>query len=129
MSGRVLNRISALSAALAVAFAVPAHAQDPTQAGYGGPQTEVGEVLGNFNAGGQDDVIPPPTNPTAPDGEQAPTPRVTTPTERGVDAPVPTASISQGELPFTGLDAGLVALAGIALLAGGFAMRRASRAS
>lgn len=38
-----------------------------------------------------------------------------------------TPTVSEGELPFTGFEAGMVALAGIALLGGGFAMRRVAR--
>ena len=126
MSGRVFTRIASLVAVLSLALALPAFAQtSPTTNAYGGQQ---GEVLGNFNGGGQDDVIPPPGNPTAPAGDDAPTPNPPTdrvPIERGVDAPTP--SVASGELPFTGLEAGLVALFGLALLGSGFAMRRASR--
>lgn len=45
----------------------------------------------------------------------------------GGDPPKPQAS-SGGELPFTGLDVGLIAIAGVSLLAMGFAMRRLTRA-
>lgn len=38
-----------------------------------------------------------------------------------------TPTVSEGELPFTGFEAGIVALAGMALLGGGFAMRRVAR--
>lgn len=115
-------RITTLVAIFTLALAVPAIAQtSPTTSAYGGQQ---GEVLGNFGGGGQDDVIPPPAGPA---GDEAPTPRDTTPVERGGDAPTPTPSVSSGELPFTGLEAGLVALAGLALLGSGFAMRRVSR--
>jgi len=34
-----------------------------------------------------------------------------------------TPTVSEGELPFTGFEAGMVGLAGLALLGGGFAMR------
>ena len=125
MSGRVLTRITSLVAVLSLALAVPAFAQtSPTTSAYGGQQ---GEVLGNFNGGGQDDIIPPPGTPTGPAGDKIPTPTDKVPTERGVDAPTPTPSVASGELPFTGLEAGLVALFGLALLGSGFAMRRASR--
>lgn len=41
----------------------------------------------------------------------------------------PQAQASQGgELPFTGLDVGFIAIAGVSLLAMGFAMRRLTRA-
>ena len=45
----------------------------------------------------------------------------------GGDPPQTQAS-SGGELPFTGLDVGLIAIAGVSLLAMGFAMRRLTRA-
>ncbi|MEJ7891212.1 MAG: hypothetical protein WKF94_01045 [Solirubrobacteraceae bacterium] len=50
-------------------------------------------------------------------------------TENGVaDASTTTTpTVSAGELPFTGFEAGMVALAGLALLGGGFAMRRMAR--
>jgi hypothetical protein len=125
MTGRAFIRTPALVAALVLALAAPAFAQStvsPTTDAYGGPQSQ---VLGNFGGGGQDDVVPPPA---APAGGEAPTPnapRTTTPVERGGDAPTP--SVSTGELPFTGFEAGLVALFGALLLGTGFAMRRASR--
>lgn len=40
------------------------------------------------------------------------------------DCATATPSVAAGQLPFTGFEAGLVALAGAALLGGGFAMRR-----
>ena len=124
MSARAFSKIAALVAILSLVLALPAFAQtSPTTSAYGGQQ---GEVLGNFGGGGQDDVIPPPA---APAGDEAPTnpgDKIpdTTPVERGT---TPTPSVAEGELPFTGLEAGLVALAGLALLGSGFAMRRASR--
>jgi hypothetical protein len=123
MHGRVITRITALVAILTLALALPAFAQtSPTADTYVGKQ---GDVLGNFDGGGQDDVVPPPAGPGTevvpnPPGDEP------TPTERGT-TPTPTPSVSKGELPFTGLEAGLVALAGLALLGSGFAMRRASR--
>jgi hypothetical protein len=126
MSGRGFTSFTALVAILVLAMAVPVFAQtSPAANAYGGQQ---GEVLGNFNGGGQDDVIPPPAE-TAPSGggQQPDTPQPTNavPTERGVDTPTP--SVSSGDLPFTGFEAGLVALAGLALLGTGFAMRRGTR--
>jgi hypothetical protein len=41
--------------------------------------------------------------------------------------PCTTATISSGNLPFTGFEAGLVALAGLGLLGAGFGMRRMTR--
>jgi hypothetical protein len=128
MSDRGITRFVALVAILVAAMAVPAFAQtSPTGDAYGGPQ---GEVLGNFNGGGQDDVIPPPAQPGPSGGGQAPTPPSVppTPVETGVDKP-PTPSVSEGSLPFTGFEAGLVALIGAALLGVGLAMRRGSRSA
>ena len=127
MTGRVFTRISALVAIFSLALALPAFAQttvSPTTDAYGGPQSQ---VLGNFDGGGQNDVVPPPAAPSAPASGEADTPSApaTTPTERGVDTPTP--SVATGELPFTGFEAGLVALFGALLLGTGFAMRRASR--
>lgn len=125
MSGRVFIRIPAVTAVLMFAIALPASAQTavtPTTDAYGGPQSQ---VLGNFGGGGQNDVIPPPAGPA---GGEVPAPtssRETTPVERGADVPTPT--VATGELPFTGFEAGLVALFGSLLLLTGFAMRRASR--
>lgn len=123
MSGRAIIRTPALVALLALVLAAPAVAQtSPTADTYGGKQ---GEVLNNFSGGGQEDVVP---GPGAPATDNAPTPpKKTTPVERGGDAPVPTPSVAKGELPFTGFEAGLVALFGALLLGSGFAMRRASR--
>jgi hypothetical protein len=41
--------------------------------------------------------------------------------------PCTTATVSEGDLPFTGFEAGIVALAGLALLGAGFGMRRMTR--
>ena len=55
MSGRAFIRTPALVALLVFAFAAPAAAQtSPTTDAYGGTQSE---VLGNFQGGGQDDVV------------------------------------------------------------------------
>jgi uncharacterized membrane protein len=124
MSGRVFTRISALAAILALALAAPVLAQSsPTADAYGGQQ---GQVLGNFSGGGQNDVVPGPAQ-TAPGSGQAARPRTVAvkPVERGTT--VAPAVVTKGSLPFTGFESGLVALAGLALLATGFAMRRASR--
>lgn len=123
MTRRGIARISTLTAIFILALAVPAGAQtSPTTDAYGGPQSQVlGDVVGG---GPQGDIVPPPTGPAT---EQVPDTRDTAPVERGADAPVPTPSVASGELPFTGLEAGLVALFGALLVGTGFAMRRASR--
>src|SRR5687768_11927558 len=69
MSGRAFTRIAALVAVLTFAFALPAAAQSPTTQTYAGEQ---GDVLGSFEGGGQDDVVPGPAAPAG-DGGEAPT--------------------------------------------------------
>jgi hypothetical protein len=125
MSGRAFIRTPALVALLVFAFAAPAAAQtSPTTDAYGGTQSD---VLGTFQGGGQDDVVP---GPGAPATDEAPTPpKNTVPVERGDTPPPATPSVATGELPFTGFEAGLVALFGALLLGSGFAMRRASRSA
>lgn len=128
---RALTKIPALTAVLVLAIALPAFAQtNPATQAYGGPQAQ-GEVLGNFNGGGQEDVVPPPAAPRGEEAAEPIKPSKAVPVERGVDAPVPataTPSVT-GQLPFTGFEAGLAALFGVMLLGTGFAMRRASRNS
>lgn len=119
---RTTFRIASLAAIALLALAAPAFAQTaPTQQVYGGDQ---GEVLGNFQGGGGEGIIPPPQNAPEVADEQgggAPDVAPTTRTERGA------APSTAGDLPFTGFEALLVALAGAALLGGGFAMRRVAR--
>jgi hypothetical protein len=43
--------------------------------------------------------------------------------------PCSVATVTTGDLPFTGFEAGLVALAGLALLGAGFGMRRMTRSN
>lgn len=88
-----------------LALASPAVAQQsPTQDAYGGVIAEV--------------VTPSkPTTPKPPAQQQA------------VQQSAPAAAQPSGALPFTGMQATLVLLAGAALLGGGFALRRATRSS
>ena len=66
-------------------------------------------------------ATPAPTQaPAAPAQSQAPAPTATP----APSAPAPPSG-SRRQLPYTGVDAGLVALAGAALLGAGFALRRA----
>ena len=51
-----------------------------------------------------------------------------TPSDREAGGTPATEAATGGELPFTGLDAALIALAGIALLGTGFALRRIQNA-
>jgi hypothetical protein len=129
MKSRVFTLIS-LIALVAALVAVPtASAQTPAQDVY----NPNGEVLDVVEGGGgnkpdidddggdeADEVC------AAADGRDAAGDAVA----YGSDADCAEAaeqSVSEGELPFTGFEAGLVGLAGVALLAAGFAMRRFTR--
>lgn len=99
-------------------FAAPATAQSVTQ-GYDetGVLGEIDESgnPGGGNLGGGDD---------APRGEVGEDDSSTTPRESGAAVPSQTAS---GELPFTGLESGLILMIGMALLGTGVVLRRTQR--
>jgi hypothetical protein len=123
MTGKKTSMVAALAAVVSLAFAAPTMAQTqvqtaPGQTVYTPPGT--GEVQGTIGGGGPSDIVPPPSAPSNQGGGATPT----TPVERGATPPAP-----GGDLPFTGFEAGLVALAGLALLGTGFALRRVSRSS
>jgi hypothetical protein len=120
ISSRVTTRICSLAAVLALSVGGTAMAQSttPAQTVYE-PTTEVLNVV---NGGGPADIVPGPG--AGGEGNANPTP---TRRESGGDAPTPVAATPSGDLPFTGFEAGLVALAGLALVGTGFAMRRMSR--
>jgi hypothetical protein len=109
--------ICLLAAVFALTLSATAFAQDPAQTVYN-PESEVLNVV---NGGGPADVVPGPGK--GGEGNAAPTP---TRHESGGNAPTPVAT-TPGNLPFTGFEAGLVALAGLALVGTGFAMRRVAR--
>lgn len=83
--------------------------QNPTQDGYGGV---LGEEVSNSDDGGGGSPPPPPAD----DDDEGVV--VTQAAEGG-----------GGSLPFTGLELGLVALAGFGLVTLGFVMRRSTRHS
>lgn len=116
MTGRVIPKIAALACVGALGISAPALAQSsPVTNVYGGDQ---GEVLGNFG-GGNGDVVPPAqTGPGV-----SVTPNTPVAIERG-SSPAPAAGST---LPFTGLEVGFVALAGLLLAGTGVAMRRMVR--
>ena len=122
ISPRVTTLICTLAAVFALSIGATAFAQDasPAQTVYN-PTTEVLNVV---NGGGPADIVPGPG--AGGEGNAAPTP---TRRESGGDAPTPVATTPSGNLPFTGFEAGLVALAGLALVGTGFAMRRMSRSN
>jgi S1-C subfamily serine protease len=99
--------ILAMVFTLALAGTALAQDQNPTQDGYGGV---LGEEVSNSDDGGGGS--PPP-----PGGDDD---------EEGV---VVTQASDGGSLPFTGLELGLVALAGFGLVTLGFMMRRTTRHS
>ena len=113
MSGRATTIFIALLASLVLS--APALAQTtPTQETYGGDQ---GDVIGVV------DESPPAPEGDGGDEESEAAPPIRT--ERGAGGP-PSASAG-GELPFTGFEALIVALAGAALVGTGLAVRRAAR--
>jgi hypothetical protein len=123
--GRVSIRQAFLLALLAaLLMAVPASAQQvspqsPTVQTYGGDQ---GEVAGTFAGGGSTSTPPSGGAPSGTGAGQGVAGVVRS--ERGAG----TAGASAGSsLPFTGFEAGLVALIGLALLGAGFGVRRATR--
>ncbi len=95
-----MKRLALLMAvvALALAAAVPAYGQSAVSDAYGG---KGGDVVGTVGSG---------------NGPSAPTPQQTQ-----------VASSGQGSLPFTGLDIGLLALGGVALVGVGVGLRRFAR--
>jgi hypothetical protein len=122
ISSRVTTLICTLAAVFALSIGATAFAQatSPAQTVYN-PTTEVLNVV---NGGGPADIVPGPG--AGGEGNAKPTPKRH---ESGGDAPTPVATTPSGDLPFTGFEAGLVALAGLALVGTGFAMRRMSRSN
>src|SRR4051812_18323291 len=103
MTGRVFLLITALAITAALMVGGTAFAQSsPASAVYGNS-----EVLGTVNGGGPADVVPAPGTSGGGGGPASPVPNVSR--ESGGSPPVATA---KGSLPFTGFQAGLVALAG-----------------
>jgi hypothetical protein len=123
--GRVTIRYAFLLALLAaLVMAVPASAQQvsptsPTVQTYGGDQ---GDVAGTFAGGGSTSTPPSSGQPSGTGAGDVAGQQVRS--ERGSGT---AAAGSGGSLPFTGFEAGLVALVGLALLGAGFAVRRATR--
>ncbi|HXE45813.1 MAG TPA: hypothetical protein VN635_11520 [Conexibacter sp.] len=98
-----MKRLALLMVAVALALVVagPAYAQSATSDAYAG---KGGGIVGTVNSGG--------------------------PSGNGPSAPAPQqvqAASSNGSLPFTGLDVGLLALGGVALVGVGIGLRRFAR--
>ena len=100
-----------LAGTLALSAPASAQTQSPTQDAYGGVIAEV--------------VTPstPTPQPAQPEQEVA----AETATPAPTPAPATAAPAQQSALPFTGLQATLVLLAGLALLGGGLVLRRTTR--
>jgi hypothetical protein len=122
MRSRFRGTFATLVAVCVAAFAAPAFAQtSPTQDAYGpGQVQQVQQVVGG--GGGPSDIVPPPSGVAEEAEDVVPAKSKPVQVERGAQVPA-----STGGLPFTGFEAGLVALAGLALVGTGFAMRRVVR--
>jgi hypothetical protein len=131
-----MNRFTKLTAVTAVVLATGGSTamaqQDPADTVYN-PNNEVADVVASGTP-----TPTPPASGTAPDTATSPAPSTDTAPDTSTEStPTSTTSTpstatrteqaSSGSLPFTGFEAGFVGLAGLALIAGGFAVRRASR--
>lgn len=108
-----------VAAALLLAFAATsAFAVDPTQGGYGSAPVQIPDqrVAGEQDSSGQPDQSAAPVNASAPVAPAGDVRRLSSPS-------------GAGTLPFTGFEAGLVALMGLTLVGTGLMLRRASQAS
>lgn len=94
---------------IAMAMAAPAYAVDTVRDGYGGNGADVLDVVDNSGGNGGEGEV-------AAGAPQQPQQVVASDT-----------SGSSGSLPFTGLDVGLLALGGVALLGLGLGLRRFAR--
>jgi hypothetical protein len=120
MRGRVIIRLGLSAVVALLLMAGTAFAQSPADTVYNNNQ---GEVLNVVQGGG-------PSGPSGVAGESGGSaPAKAQPRESGAGTPATTtaAATSGSSLPFTGFQAGLVALAGMALVGTGFAMRRVAR--
>ena len=100
---------TALITALLLAFGAPAAlAASPSAKGYDETLGVIGEI-----------------ETQQPTDDTSTTPTGTTPTP--APTPEPTPVQESGNLPFTGLDVGIVVLMGIALVGTGFVLRRSTR--
>jgi hypothetical protein len=106
-----IARIATLVAVIAATGGTTAQAQSPSERGYD-------ETLGVI---GQVDT-------PSPQAAEAPSEDVTT-TPEAAPTPAQPVAEEEGNLPFTGLDLGIVALMGAALLGTGFALRRSTHRS
>jgi hypothetical protein len=132
MKSRVFTLISMLALVIALVAVPAASAQtSPAQDVYN-PKGEVldvveggGGTLPDNDSGGNPDHGTNPSVCAAADGRDANGNSVDYGSAEDCAEGQPT--VSEGQLPFTGFEAGMVALAGVALLGAGFAMRRFTR--
>ena len=130
MKSRVFTIISMLALVVAMVAAGSASADtSPAQDVY----NPNGQVLDVVEGGGNDTV---PANDVQDDVESGQAPSVCSAADgrdangnavsygSSADCATTAPSVASGQLPFTGFEAGLVALAGVGLLGAGFAMRR-----
>jgi hypothetical protein len=96
----------------ALTMAAPASAQQSVQDGYGGQGNVDQQVLGEVG-----------TVSEAPQQESAPVQEQSAPVAQAT----PPAQQAEGTLPFTGLDAALIAFGGLLLVGLGVTVRRISR--
>ena len=106
-----MQRIPAIIAMLCLSLtlsAAPAFAQGSSARGYDESLGVIGEIQSE--------------DPQVPERERQPSSPAPPP------PPPPQERAQEGELPFTGMDVGIVALMGLALLGAGFVVRRTTRA-
>ena len=102
---------TAMITALLLAFGAPvAMGASPSAKGYDETLGVIGEI-----------------ETQQPTDDTSTTPTQTTPTPAPTPEPTPVQEESSGNLPFTGLDVGIVVLMGIALVGTGFLLRRSTR--
>ena len=120
MKSRIFSFTSLIALLVAMMAAPSAMAQTtPAQDVYN-PNGEVLDVVeggGGKTSGGETSVC------AEADGQDGDGNTVAYGSEEDCSGAAATPTVSEGELPFTGFEAGMVGLAGLALLGGGFAMR------
>jgi LPXTG-motif cell wall-anchored protein len=107
------QRIAGLVAALALGLAAPAWGQGAGDEQYQDP----------FGESQQEEAPEAPAAPEPEPQEPAPAPTAPPPAAEPAQAPPAEAGGGGDQLPYTGADAGLLALGGTLLLAGGIALR------
>jgi hypothetical protein len=119
---KIKTAVAAAIACLALAVPGTALAISPTQDAYGGVagQQEEGGNGGNHGNNA--------ANQTSPAQDESSAPEVVAETET-VPVEAVAATESGGSLPFTGLEVGVIALAGLFLVGGGAVLYRLSRHS